>query len=487
MPGYDVVIKSEHKGPNGGDGQHDSVRGLARFATYTKISDLPKDVIGHAKRILMDTIGVILGGVTAPEATAMARRMSSTGSAACTIIGHALKSSPMNAALVNGTAATWLDFDSGHRPPPGKPLLPAAHPPIHLVPATLAVAESVNAAGAQVIPALVVGYDVGARIGLASRLRPQIHCHGTYHNISAAVAAARLKAYNSVQVQHTINLAAHLTMMPSFENAYQGGTVRNVYAGAGGALGILATRLAASGFTPERDALGSVYGLVASPWIDPDRVTDALGQRFEITQGFIKAYPMCRFGHPAIEAAEGLLRRFDLDPKDIETVEINTFDWAATLNDPAPIKDLGAKFSIPWAVASVLVRGSAGAFDFSDEGLADEAVRAISARVAVKEDPHYSAMTPAKRPARITVRTRSGKVYQWEVQGSSGGPDAPLPEETIHAKFRSLADPVLGSEQAAKVIEAVDHLEALVDIHDLTRLLIPAEGSRQQTVPQLDA
>jgi len=74
-------------------------------------------------------------------------------------------------------------------------------------------------------------------------------------------------------------------------------------------------------------------------------------------------------------------------------------------------------------------------------------------------------------------------VHRWEVQGSSGGPDAPLPEETIYAKFRSLADPVIGSEQAAKVIEVVNCLEALPDIHDLTRLLIPPEHKRKQTAP----
>lgn len=479
MPGYDFVIKGEHRGPSTGSGKENPVRSLANFACHTMISDLTSDVRGHAKRILLDTIGVILGGSIAPEAAAMACRFGRKDRGTSTIIGHSLRSSILNAALVNGTAATWLDYDSGHRPPPGKPLLPAAHPPVHLVPATIAVAESLQASGNEVLPALVVGYDAGSRIGLASRLRAEIHCHGTYHNISAAVAAARLKGYDTQQMERTIGLASHLTLMPSFENAYQGGTIRNVYAGAGASMGILASQLAMAGFTPEHDAVGSVYGVVASPWLDPHRITEGLGQRFEITLGFIKPYPMCRFGHPAIEAAEGLLKRFDIDSDDIEDVEINTFDWAATLNDRAPKKDLGSKFSIPWAVASMLVRKSAGVNDFSDKALADEAVRAVSARVTVKEDPRYSSMTPTKRPARITVRTKTGRVIEWEVEGSAGGPDAPLSQERVLAKFRSLADPIIGPQRAAEVVDMVTNLEELQDMCELTRLLMPADPGKE--------
>ncbi len=473
MPGYDTVIQGLHRGPNAGSIKEDPVEQLADFVTHTSLSDIPEDGIDHAKRILMDTIGVILGGSTAPEASSMARRLGKPDEGVSTIIGHRLRSSAINAALVNGTSATWLDFDSGHRPPPGKPLLPAAHPPVHLVPATIAAAESLGSSGGQVLQAMVVGYDAGARIGLASRLRPAIHCHGTYHNISAAVAVAKLKGYDTQRMKRTIGLAAHLSMMPSFENAYQGGTVRNVYAGVGAAVGILASQLAACGFTPEFDAVGSVFGVVASPWLDPGRITEDLGRRYEITQGFIKAYPMCRFGHPAIEAAEGLLNRFDCNIQEIDEVVIDTFDWAATLNDRSPKKDLAAKFSIPWAVASMLVRKSAGAFDFSDEGLCDETVRSVAAKVAVREDPLYSSMTPAKRPARITVRTRSGRTFANEVEGSSGGPDAPLSVATIQAKFKSLADPLIGPQKAAAVIEMVDRFEDLTDIRTLTEILMP--------------
>jgi 2-methylcitrate dehydratase PrpD len=324
--------------------------------------------------------------------------------------------------------------------------------------------------GADVLSAFVVGYDVGARIGMAARVRAPVHCHGTHHNVGAAVAASRLAGVTTDKMVSTINLAIHLSLMPSFENAYQGGTVRNNYAAVGGVAGILAARLAAVGFTAERDALGSVYGGIISPWLDRSRLTDELGERFEVTRGFIKPYPMCRFGHPAVEATEAIVREDDISPDEIDAVEVHTFDWAANLDDPEPRTDLGAKFSVPWAVASMLVKGRAGADEFRTQALDDPAVRAVAAKVKMMEDPAHSAATPMKRPARVIVHTKDGRTFQKEVEGSKGGPDDPLPLERIQGKFRSIAEPVIGQRCTALAVRRMTHLEDLSDIRDLTKL-----------------
>jgi 2-methylcitrate dehydratase PrpD len=253
--------------------------------------------------------------------------------------------------------------------------------------------------------------------------------------------------------------------------------VRDVYAGVGAAAGILAAQLAKADFTPQHDAFGSIYGAVISPWLDPERAVKGLGRQYEITQGFIKPFAACRFAHPAVKAAEMLIKKHPVDPDDIDTVEVMTFDWAATLNDQIPETDLGAKFSVPWAVASMLVRGSAGADDFRNTALGDDRLRAVAARVRVKEDPRYSTMTPAKRPARVTVKTRQGGVTTWEVEGSGGGPDDPLSKEKIQEKFRSMAEPVIGKGPTETVMDKVDRLEEMADIGDLTSLLIPPVSS----------
>jgi 2-methylcitrate dehydratase PrpD len=312
---------------------------------------------------------------------------------------------------------------------------------------------------------------------MASRLRAEIHPHGTYHNVSAASAAARLEGADAVRMKNTIALAVHLEIMPSFENALQGCTVRNVYAGVGATAGVLAAQLAKANFTPQHDVLGSIYGTIISPWLDPERLVKGLGRQYEITQGFIKPFAACRFVHPAVEAAEKLIKKHPVDPDDIDAVEVMTFDWAASLNDQRPQTDLGAKFSVPWAVAAMLVRRSAGADEFRSAAVGDQRIRTVAARIRVREDPQYSAVTPQKRPARVTLKTRQGEEYTEEVERSGGGPDAPLAKEMVLNKFRALAEPVIGHEQSEAVIDKVDMLGDIADIRDIARLLIPPVSS----------
>ena len=126
----------------------------------------------------------------------------------------------------------------------------------------------------------------------------------------------------------------------------------------------------------------------------------------------------------------------------------------------------------------MLVRKSAGPQEFKEEALADTEVRAVAARLRVREDPEYTSMTPAKRPASVIVRTKKGGIFSWEVERSAGGPDAPWPLEKVQEKFRSLADPVIGPEKALSVIDAVTELHELSDIREVTRLLVPT-GSAQ--------
>ena len=475
MPGFDAVIKSAGRRARlAPEGEKPFAR-LAEFAVSPRLDDLPEPVTRQARFLLLDTIGVILGGSTAREATVLARRLGMAEGGPCTILGHPLQTSVLNAALVNGTAATWLDFDSGHRPPPGKPLLAAAHPPVHIVPTVLAVGEAVNAKGSEILMAFVVGYEVGSRIGMASRVGPKIHPHGTYHNISAAVATARLTGAAPGRMERTISLAMHLMLMPSFQNAYQGRTVRNTYAGVGAAGGILASQLAEAGFTPEENVFDSIFGGIISNWYDRSRLVAGLGETYELTQGFIKPYPMCRFGHPAIEAVEGLVRHHSIHPEEIASVEVRTFDLAATCNEGSPQTELAAKFSIPWAVASVLARKTTGPDDFRGASLEDPDLRRIAACVTVVDDPAFTAMTPARRPARITVQTRHGQMFQWEVEGSGGGPDAPLTEARLKRKFRSLADPVIGPRRAEEAVERVLQLGEGTRIREVTRYLIPPD------------
>lgn len=436
------------------------IAALAAWAAGTRLDEIPPEVLDIARLVTLDTIGVALGGSEAPQIHRLADRIGAASGPA-TIIGTPRRGSAHAAALINGTANTWLDFDSGHIPPPGEPLLPAGHMPVHVVPAALAVGEALGSPGAAVLAAIVVGYDVAARVGISSRLRAQIHPHGTYPAMGAAAAVARLHGLDHTATAQAMAIAMGLTLVPSFENGYQGAFVRNVYAGYGAHVGVIAVHLARAGVTPESDPIGTLYGGIVSPWHDPELLLEDLGTRWECTRGYIKPFPSVRYGHPAIEAARSLVDGGAVGTGSIQRVLIETYDLPATLTERDPQTELAAKFSLPWAVASMLVRHSAGPDDF--RAVEDGAVRAVARRVEVIEDPQMTAQTPQDRPARVTVWT-DGVPHTVEVDRSAGGPDMPMPAEEVIAKFRSMADRVIGPTAASAVVDEVLRLESVADV-----------------------
>lgn len=444
------------------------IQTLGKWVSDTTLDDVPEGVAATACEVILDTIGVAVRGSTAPEVQNLATAMGSEHGPA-TVIGTDRRASTGAAALINATSSTWLDFDSGHRHPPGTPLLPAGHMAAHVVPAAITVGESVGATGRATLEAVITGYDVAARIGVSSRLRPGIHPHGTYPTVGAAAAAARLLALDANAISAAIALAMGITLIPTFESGYQGKSVRNVYAGHGANAGILAAHLAQAGITPQRDPIGTIYGSIVSPWHDPDLLLEDLGQRWECTLGYIKPFPSVRYGHPAIEAARTLRLTHSPDPSSIERVLVESYDLPATLSNQDPHTELAAKFSLPWGVAAMLVRGRAGVEEF--QALGDTSIRNLSHLVEVVEDPAMTARTPGDRPARITVWMK-GEPLAVEVERSAGGPDQPLSRDEITAKFRSLAEPVIGPSAAAGVAQQVLALADLPDVVPLARLLV---------------
>lgn len=441
---------------------------LASWVTATRFEDIPPAVVDTARLVTLDTLGVTLGGSEARPVQRLAERLGRP-SAPVTVIGTTHRASPSVAAFVNGIAGTWLDFDSGHVPPPGEPLLPAGHMPVHVVPAALAVGEALGSSGSEVLASIVIGYDVAARVGISSRLRAPIHPHGTYPAMGAAAAAARLHGLGPAQTARAMGIALGLSIVPSFENGYQGAFVRNAYAGHGAGMGVLAVSLAMAGVTSESDPIRSLYGGIVSPWHDPELLVEDLGTRWECTRGYIKPFPSVRYGHPAIEAAEGLREQIPSGAP-IDRILVETYDLPATLSERDPRTELAAKFSLPWAVASMLVRGSAGPDDF--RAMDDDAVRAVSRRVEVLERPDMTARTPGDRPARVTVWVR-GTPHVVEVDRSAGGPDMPLPTDSVIAKFASMAERVIGAPNTGSVVAHLMGSEPIDDIGAVTRLLVP--------------
>src|SRR5262245_37051016 len=229
-----------------------------------------------------------------PEMKALvASQLARAGKGDSWVIGANRRAPPLEAAILNGTAGTWLELDEGN-------LFAKGHPGIQVVPAAVAAAQESGSSGAELLAAVGLGYELSARISRAADVRLSIHPHGTYGVIGAAIAVGRLRRYNAAQMRELFNVAATMGMATSRQTLLDGATVRNIFTGHSGFMGLTAARLVECGFTGEIDGVGNVYGRVLSDTFDREKVVAGLGSEWLIAQSYFKLHPMGRYGHSAI-------------------------------------------------------------------------------------------------------------------------------------------------------------------------------------------
>lgn len=445
------------------------LRQWAAFAAGFKAGGLPAEVTDRSKLVLLDCIGVVACGMQEPELKALCARMAATQPGAATGIGHGTAFAPAVAAFVNGTAGTTLELDEGNQYARG-------HPGIHVVPAALAALTGRRASGPALLSSIALGYEIGARIGIASKLRVTMHPHGTWGVVGAAVTAGWLAGASAAQIEEVISIASSFGLSTSRRTMLEGATVRNSYAGLSNQLGLLAWDLTCAGFTGEADGVGAVYGGIIAEDFRPEAMVDALGERWEIAQNYFKRHAACRYTHGALDALAMIQLDRPLVPASIERIDIDTYVWAAQLDGPAPRTMLAAKFSLPFALATTIAHGAATVPAFRAEALGREDILALAARVQVREDAALTARLPGLRPARLRVVLKDGSELRAAVETNRGDTEDPYGEEDIIAKFHELTDPVWGRAHAASVVETVRGLDRTADVGSLQALLAAPAG-----------
>ena len=435
---------------------------LAQFCAGLRYEALPEAVVARTLQVIGDCIAAIAAGVQEPETIALATRMATTDDpSGAAIIGAGRRTTPSLAAFLNGTAGTMLELDEGNQ-------FCRGHPGIHVVPAVLAAAGRLKASGRDVVTAIALGYDVGARIGIASKLRITMHPHGTWGTVGAAVAIAWLERRDAAGMIETINVASSLGLSTSRRTMLEGGTVRNSFAGFSNQIGLMVSDLVAAGFTGEADGLGTVYGTVIADDWRPEEMVAELGERWEIARNYFKRHACCRYNHGALDALAEITRREGrLDPAAIERVDVATYIWAAQLAGQEPHNMLAAKFSLPFSIATTIVHGAATVPAFREPARTDEMIRALARRIFVREDPEATAKLPALRPARVTIMLTDGRVFEAQALTNRGDTEDPYTPAEVRQKFFDLAVPVWGQSRAEAIIAAVD---ALPQAHDTTAL-----------------
>jgi 2-methylcitrate dehydratase PrpD len=447
---------------------------LAALAAGTRFDGLAAATVDAARAVTLDTLGAILAGSRLAENARLAALAAErSGRRTATLVGHGQRAEPMLAALANGTAGVSLEMDEGNRWGGG-------HPAIHVLPATLAAAEELAVDGRRFIEALIAGYEVTSRLGGASQVRPNVHSHGTWGTAGAAVAVARLRGHDASAIRIVINLATSMSPANSWQPCFEGATVRNLYPGRSNLQGILATHLLACGYSAVQDAPSDLYGTILGERFDRDAVVDGLtaGDRvavYRIERNYFKFHACCLYNHPVLDAVQALVHGEGFSAHDVQRIRVTSLPFVTRMADPSPANMLAAKFSVPYAVAAAVVKGTTDVAAFGDLVREDARVRRLAARVEVSGDDSMSLRGGPDRPtARVSVELRDGRVMTREAAIVHGDAANPRPHHELEAKFRTLASDVLKADGVNEVIAMVNRLEHLPDIRGLTALLSAA-------------
>ncbi|MEM3703489.1 MAG: MmgE/PrpD family protein [Candidatus Bathyarchaeia archaeon] len=438
---------------------------LANFVADTDYNELPEDVKEHAKLCIMDWLGSTLAGsLETPAKTVASIVREIGGRKESTIIGARFKTCCVNAALANGTSGHAVELDDIHEES-------IIHPAAPVIPAALAVAERINASGRDLITAVVLGYEVEIRIGMA--VNPSHykfwHTTGTCGTFGAAAAAGKILGLKSEKVVHSFGIAG--TQAAGLIEVF--GTMSKPFtAGKAAANGVLAALLAEKGFTSSRAIFESEKGFCRATAVEYNLniIIEDLGRKFNIVNNIFKVHASCGHTHGAIDAVLLLRDKHGIKPEDVDKIVVRTYPIAVDVvgKKYEPKTPSEAKFSLPFCLAAALIYGKAGLNEFREEMLSDPEIQKLSRKVTVVVDPEY--VNAQLGCAKVTIHTNNGE-FTCRVDAPKGYPKNPLTKAELERKFLDLAHLVLSNEQANRILEIVNSLEKIENITLLTALL----------------
>jgi 2-methylcitrate dehydratase PrpD len=448
---------------------------LASEIAALELADVPEHVRERAKLLILDTLGVQLAAVELESSRTVIGAMVDLGGAEeAGIVGSGRRVAAPNAALANGALVHALDFDDTH--------LPAqVHVSGGVLPAALAAAERRSCSGADLLAGFIAGAEVSVRVGMAAPGRFNdngYHATGVCGAFGAAAAAARVMGLDAGRLAHALGLAGSQASGTMAFLDDPGSWVKRLHPGWAAHAGYYAAFLAGHGYTGPAGVFEAAYGgLYAShvrDGFDPGVLTAPLEDHWQTARIGLKPYPTGQFNIPFMDAARRLVDEEGIALEDIDRIVCHIAERAvATVCEPLDAKrrpetGYAGKFSLPYSVAAMLVRGRATLREFEDEAARDEAILRVSDKIEYVIDP--DADFPRYYPAWVVVVLEDGRELERREPINLGHPENPLSAEQVLAKFRANAERLLDAATAGRLAELVLDLEAAPDVAAITRL-----------------
>ncbi len=432
---------------------------------------LPVDVVAIMKRSLLDTIGVGAVGSTTKMSTitrqfACEHMPAGINGPSARLLFDGRCVSPMGAAMAGAFTIDSIDAHDGYSAVKG-------HAGSGVLPGVLAFAEDLQRSGKKIsgqelLTALAIGYEIAYRSGLAMHATcTDYHTSGAWTAVGVAAAGARLLGLDRDRLRHAMGIAEYHGPRSQMMRCIDHPSMLRDGVGWGSPAGVSAAYMAQMGFTgaPAITVEGEDE-VTRQHWAD-------LGQRWEITNTHYKPYPVCRWAHSSIEAADELMLRHNLTSADIKAARIRTFHYASRLagHEPQTLDELTYALAFPMAI--MIVKRRIGAEELVEEILHDPEILRISKATEIVDSDHYTKISTRQRWADVTLYLQDGREIQSEPTTPRGDPEDPLSDEEISAKFHLLSDPVIGKKRAISIEQRVSQVDDTdFDLEQLLELVL---------------
>lgn len=442
----------------------------------------PAEAITSAHREFIDIVAVMVPGAAEPAARHAFSAVENWGRGPCAVAGQSTRLAAPWAALVNGTAGHALDFDDNFDPS-------KTHPTTVLAPAIMALGEQESASGRACLDAYICGLQIMGRVGQG--LNPQHrdrgwHATSTVGAVGAAAACARLLGLDAERAAFALSIST--SMAAGFMSQF-GTMTKPLHAGLAAKAGILAAGFARAGITAGLDTLDGRTGmnrLMVGP--DYESLRDAMSEpnehgqnlRYEtqsigeplliLEHGYrVKRFPTCGVAHRAMDALLELRAEHDLAADNVARIDVHApLMHFNNLMHEDPKNSLEAKFSTEYTLAVTLLSGDCRLADFTEEAVMRPEVRALYPII----HRHPVDKPEGEFPTQVKVTLKDGRVLEAAVGLPLGSKVAPFSTEQYWAKFDSCVEGHLPASQAQDLRRALEDLESLPSIADMTRRLV---------------
>ncbi|MER8830651.1 MmgE/PrpD family protein [Mesorhizobium sp. M0938] len=441
-------------------------RRLAAFVHRSRWEDVPEPVRAHALRSVFNGFGTALGGSSDQAVLRLTESLApfSAGETA-TVIGHSQRRDALTAAFLNAAAINVFDFDDTHAGT-------IIHPTAPIAPVVLALAETRLVSGAELLHAFTLGVEVACRIGNAvspSHYDRGWHITSTCGIFGAAVAAAKLLDLGENEILWALgNAAAQASgLVETLGFMAKSTGVGNAARG-----GLVSALMAQCGVEGPPQPLEGPRGFlkVCSDQPKPELIEAGLGKDWEILCNMFKPYPCGVVLNPVIDAclAARVDRNFSADRIAVIVVRGAPL-LKARADRPEVTTGREAQVSAQHAVAISLLRGRAGAEEFSDAAVNDPQVKALRAKVRPVE---IDAGTPVEA-AHVSIRYADGSSVEVTEKVATGSLARPMSDTALREKFAALARYGCPTLPAEPLAEALWTLADLTDAGALLALARP--------------